>query len=534
MSYRLCGACLNFARHDERECPFCGRDMSTNSWGSRAAGAAMVVGVGLALAACGGTAIDGGFTTDAGPQVGTAGTGGTGGLYGGPPGFGGVAGQPAAGGSPGAGGVYGGPAFVGGAAGTGGAGGYGGMGGTPPLLGGAPGTGGVYGGPPLVDGGTLFDSRYNYPDDGIDVGPDACVSETDAALCARLFRCGQIWAIDNCGRSREAVSCGGCDAGGGDAGAHCPDVLGHPSSPCNAYPTHPGFTLKLVEDFDSPLDLATDPIWTYSDGHSGQVRFVKDAISFQSGKAIITVSSSSVPASPSYADAMKASYPYPAAAQPLSSGELRTKYNNLRYGRYEFRVKPPATGSTSATEPGNFFSGPTLSRTPNWQEWREIDIWVTPDHQQQVDTGVVYGDDQLGLGPSMYDYSYQPAVPSPAINQTDFHTYAVEWTPAAIVYSIDGTVIRTHASTEAVKIPDKSVKIMMNTWIWYAEGTTGGHYPANNVYPMHSEIDWVRFYRWDQEATYPCSPVPYCLPNADRDYSKNNSEDGIPTTATGL
>jgi hypothetical protein len=29
-------------------------------------------------------------------------------------------------------------------------------------------------------------------------------------------------------------------------------------------------------------------------------------------------------------------------------------------------------------------------------------------------------------------------------------------------------------------------------------------------------------------------PTPTCLPNEDRDYSKNNPEDGIPSTTTGL
>lgn len=52
-----------------------------------------------------------------------------------------------------------------------------------------------------------------------------------------------------------------------------------------AYPERIGFTLWLAQEFDEPLDLMTDPIWTYSDGglKEGSVRFVKDAIMFTDG-----------------------------------------------------------------------------------------------------------------------------------------------------------------------------------------------------------------------------------------------------------
>ena len=44
------------------------------------------------------------------------------------------------------------------------------------------------------------------------------------------------------------------------------------------------------EEFNAPLDLDTDPIWTWSDGglYEGDVRFVKEQISFSDGKMKIT------------------------------------------------------------------------------------------------------------------------------------------------------------------------------------------------------------------------------------------------------
>merc|ERR1719499_1321771 len=65
---------------------------------------------------------------------------------------------------------------------------------------------------------------------------------------------------------------------------------GHPE-PGKSYPQYEGFTLWIVEEFDAPLDLDTDPIWTYSDGGltEGQVRFVKEGILFRDGKMMVEV-----------------------------------------------------------------------------------------------------------------------------------------------------------------------------------------------------------------------------------------------------
>src|SRR5688572_7840395 len=75
------------------------------------------------------------------------------------------------------------------------------------------------------------------------------------------------------------------------------------------------------------------------------------------------------PLPPTFAAANPMQYPAPSPT-PIAhtSGELRTKYNNFKYGYYEFRMKPPRNLE------GNFIAGVYMSRTPRWQEWREITI----------------------------------------------------------------------------------------------------------------------------------------------------------------
>ena len=50
------------------------------------------------------------------------------------------------------------------------------------------------------------------------------------------------------------------------------------------------FCPTFEEEFNAPLDLDSDPVWTWSDGglYEGAVRFVKQQISFSGGKMKIT------------------------------------------------------------------------------------------------------------------------------------------------------------------------------------------------------------------------------------------------------
>ena len=108
----------------------------------------------------------------------------------------------------------------------------------------------------------------------------------------------------------------------------------------------------------------------------------------------------------------------------------------------------------------------------------------------------------------------------------------LENVPGRTTWYVDGVAVRTDAGT-AVPLPDKAMRVMFNLWVFPSSAWGGGN-PAANVYPMSMEIDWVRLYKYDGDGSYPCSPTPSCLPAEDRDYAKNNAEDGIPATPSGI
>jgi hypothetical protein len=304
-------------------------------------------------------------------------------------------------------------------------------------------------------------------------------------------------------------------------------VIGHPDA-CINYPTRPGYNLSLAEEFEQPIDLDTDPNWTWSDGGlaEGQVRFIESQITFAGGNMLITAAQIPQPTSMSYAENSTI------GPEPLSSGEFRTKYNNYRYGWYEARYRPP-------TSSGNFISTLFTFRTPKIIAWREIDNELTANGLDVLGTNVYW---QNNGGNYNCDFADQLNVTLGIANtQSDFHIYAFEWTPTAIKWYVDDMThpVRTKTATDIVEncpgstftvaIPELSAKIMMNLWIFAAANGYGGNDPAKNTYPMTATYDYFRFYKAATgESTYPCSPTPDCIAHADIILSKNNPNDGVP------
>jgi len=80
-----------------------------------------------------------------------------------------------------------------------------------------------------------------------------------------------------------------------------------------------------------------------------------------------------------------------------------------------------------------------------------------------------------------------------------------------------------------VDIPELPGKIMMNLWEYDRRALFGGKEIWNDRFPMRSEYDWFRFYKWDGDEQYPCAGMgEQCLTEDDKYLSSNNPCDGIP------
>ena len=215
-------------------------------------------------------------------------------------------------------------------------------------------------------------------------------------------------------------------------------------------------------------------------------------------------------------------------ARTLKSGEFRSKYNMFRYGRYEVSMRAPTAES-------NFVLSMFSFRTPHYQEWREIDFELVADLPTSLSTNVIIGMNMQGYNPlaeepaRAYPFGAQPAMALPAgyMSAGVFHTYAFEALPDHITYFVDGVPVRTKQTgvgQNKLIVPERSMKVMMNNWVFNGTAFGGGD-PTKNTYPLVGEYDWFRFYKWDQDTSYPCEPVPACLPADDKDLSANNPKE---------
>ena len=298
---------------------------------------------------------------------------------------------------------------------------------------------------------------------------------------------------------------------------------GHPSGPWEEYPTHPGFTLKLVEDFDTPINLDDDPIWTWSDGAPsfGKVRFVKENINFRDGKMSISVTKEE----PSEAQTCSAAEAGAVEDFKLSAGEMRTKHNMFRYGRYEVRMKAPAVQGDNTWIEGNFVASMFIFRDGKFKHWREIDFQLTGDDRAMHWPKVLYAENT-----SEWSEDIEERLPFRVANadtRKHFHTYAIEWLPDSIAWYVDDVEFKVYKGW-SVPIPDLPGKFMMNLWIYNDTEDFGGKEGQNNRYPMTAEYEWFRFYQWNGESTYPCAGLgTSCLTADDMYLTKNNPCDGI-------
>ncbi len=327
-------------------------------------------------------------------------------------------------------------------------------------------------------------------------------------------------------------------AGGGGDGVEkevaCPaNVQGHCSMGA-VYPTYPGYTLNLVEDFPVPLDLDKDPVMTWSDGSpaDGQTGFRKEQIGFAGGRMTITAeapagcaakttNAACIPGRMAFGEAMNPNAQANVGMMGVWSGELRSKYNNYRYGRYEVKFTAPiANPGQEGTDnmSGNYLATMFVFRTPKNVKWNEIDIELEPWKHNHIAGNVVNATGATGY-PAGNAFAWDVAGPGNyAITQE--HVYAFNWTPTKIEWFVDGTSIKDFAGSANDPIPTLSAKIMMNLWVF--SGTTFGD-GVNNKFPFKSSYDYFRFYKLDTETTYPCSPVPTCLPAEDKTKSAQNN-----------
>lgn len=175
-----------------------------------------------------------------------------------------------------------------------------------------------------------------------------------------------------------------------------------------------------------------------------------------------------------------------------SSGRIDTcGLAGFRYGRLEAKLRYdvvsgafPAfwTIGTCAYYPtGEDIVGVKKSLGTQWAQNGEIDMFEGRGGKNEIGQGGWYNQDD-GKGNLSMEFSNR------AIDASQYHVYAVEWTETSIVAYIDD-IETGRKDISDIKSWQRPQYIILNM----AVGSTGG-YPTDDCTSMKMEVDWVRVY----------------------------------------
>ena len=158
---------------------------------------------------------------------------------------------------------------------------------------------------------------------------------------------------------------------------------------------------------------------------------------------------------------------------PMACGEYRT-HERYPYGRYEVSMK--AARGSGVVSAFFIYTGP-----PFGDPWHETTIEILGRDPTKVDFTLFFEGEH---NPTTVDLGFDAA--------EDFHTYAIEWTPEAIRWSVDGRVLHVDAKDEQ-PLPSRPGRIFAQIWN-AGEGVEEWLGPYRDTgAPARATYDWIRF-----------------------------------------
>jgi len=166
------------------------------------------------------------------------------------------------------------------------------------------------------------------------------------------------------------------------------------------------------------------------------------------------------------------------AANATSGAELYTA-DSYSYGRFEARIQ--FAGGDGVVS--SFFlwkSGSEMSDV----FWNELDletIWA----DCELKTNALYG---------LPETNQTASSGTEGGWCTGFHTYAFEWTPDYVAWSVDGTELRRETGADSAAFRDNAsaegMQVHFN--VWPGDSTFGGNF-TEAILPVHEYINWVQY-----------------------------------------
>ena len=173
---------------------------------------------------------------------------------------------------------------------------------------------------------------------------------------------------------------------------------------------------------------------------------------------------------------------------PISSASLTTQGRaSWTYGRIEVRAKIP-TGK--GAWPAIWTLGDDVA-TVGWPKCGEIDILENVGFDPDKAVFTVHATKRDGTGEGSWGESATvPRLPSA------YHVYSLEWSPTAMVWSLDGKSVHAFAKNGPQDVAwafDRPQYLILNLAVG---GSWGGQRGVDDaIFPARFEIDYVRVYQ---------------------------------------
>lgn len=167
----------------------------------------------------------------------------------------------------------------------------------------------------------------------------------------------------------------------------------------------------------------------------------------------------------------------PRSALAVKSGELYTTASHP-FGRFEASIKFPQGDGIV----GGYFlwkAGSEVAGT----FWNELDFEKI-GAACQLESNAYYGNPA-----TVHAQRYTPAT----LLCGTYHTYAFEWTPTYLAWSVDGVELRRETGEAASAYADNAAAGMQYRFnIWPGDASFGGNFDPSTL-PVYEEIDWVQY-----------------------------------------
>jgi len=170
-----------------------------------------------------------------------------------------------------------------------------------------------------------------------------------------------------------------------------------------------------------------------------------------------------------------------------SSARLKTQgLFAVRYGRVEARIKIP---SGQGIWPAFWMLGQDITSV-NWPQCGEIDIMENIGREPSMVHGSLHGPGYSGGSAITAAY----VLPNGNKFSGDFHTFAVQWSPEAITFFVDGSSYQTVTSS----LPGGRQWVFNKPFFLLLNVAVGGSWPgrpdATTQFPQEMLVDYVRVY----------------------------------------